>query len=323
MVFTGSRRPGKRPQMIFDSSGDHNLSKGFTLILCFSRLWCFRKFFVSFEKMKIDLDNCNLLIIDNSDDRRLRDALHDRAKEYAGSFRTVRLYKTWRIYQRPMITAKKIKWENSQLAPIYGMHMDAMRLCRTRRFVMMEDDTLAPPETIPRLLELLDENPNCAMATAIQAMRQQQVTMPTYMGIYYVEREGTQLIWWASPSPNLKGVHKIDGAGWYCFASYKDIFLKADKKLARETDGTRHFAADLQQVNNIRQMGYDVLADFGLWTKHISKYGKDFFHWGKKQCRPHLCVWVPEWQCYARAGEMKEPIHYKLVGRLTRQKDRS
>lgn len=322
MVYLGKRQKGKRPQMIFDSSKEKDLSKGFTLILCFSRLWCFMKFFEHFERMNIDMKNCNLLIIDNSNDRKLRNLLYDRAREYANGFRTVRLYKTWRLYQRPLLTAKVIKWKDSQNGPILGMHLDALRLCKTRRFVMIEDDTLCPPDAVPRLLEILDENHNCGMATAIQAMRQSAAYMVTYPAVYYVTKKDEKIVENVTLSPYLRGVHQIDGTGWFCFASYKDIFLKATRELMKVSDKARNYAVDVLHVSIIRDQGYDVLADFDVWTGHYMMEGKTGFVWKKKHCKPMLSKWIPEWHTFAKVTNLAEPIHYKLLRRLTRKRDR-
>jgi len=322
MVFTGKVREGKKGELLFSSGRQKNRARGFTLFLCFSRKWCYIRFFENFEKMELDVTSCNLVILDNSDDEKLRDLLLDRAKAYAGHFQTVRLWKSWRLYQRPLVNTKVITWENSQLAPIHGMHRDAMELCKTREFVMIEDDTLPPVDAVPRLLSMLCDNELCGMATGIQAMRQSSVFTPSYMGVYYVEREGDKLIEWLSPSPHLRGIHQVDGSGWYCFASYKDVFEEALDELVKARGSTKHFAADVMQVNNIRRKGWDVLADFSMWCGHFSLMDGSYYTWGKKNCRPALCTWVPKWKIYAKTTEMKDPLHFRLAGRLTRKKDR-
>jgi hypothetical protein len=322
MVYLGKRRPGKRAEMVLRKGTEIIRKKDFTLILCFSRTWCYIKFFEHFEKLRFDMKSCHLLIIDNSDNTKLRDLLLDRAKVYAGAFRSVRLYKTWRIYQRPLLTAKVITWKDSQNGPILGMHLDALRLTRTRRFVMIEDDTLVPPHAVSRLLNVLDENRNCGMATGIQAMRQSAAYMVSYPAVYYVKREGGRIVENVSLSPYLRGLHQIDGTGWYCFASYKDVFLRATREIMKQNDKIRNHAVDVLHTYFIRSFGYDVIADFGVWTGHYMVAGKEGFTWEKKHCKPMLSKWIPEWQTYSKVTNMKEPVHYKLLGRLTRRKDR-
>lgn len=323
MVFMGKVREGKEGGMVFTAGRLRSEKGDFTLFVCFSRKWCFQRFFENFERMTMDMDRCHLVVLDNSDDEKLRDLLLDRAREYVGHFKSVRLWKSWRLYTRPLKTAKAITWENSQLAPIHGMHRDAMRLCGTRVFVMIEDDTLPPEDAVPRLLSMLCDNNRCGFATGVQAMRQGSVFTPTYMGVYYVEREGDELREWLSPSPHLRGIHKVDGSGWYCFASYRDVFVRALDRMAEARGSTKHFAADVMQVNNIREAGYDVLADFSMWCGHFSLMQGEEFVWGKRQCRPTLCIWVPKWKVYAKTTEMKDAVHFELAGRLTRKKDKS
>jgi len=321
MVYLGTRRRGKRPDMVFESGRSRDKARGFTIIICFSRSWCFHKFFESFERMFIDMKRCHLLIIDNSDNTMLRDSLCDRAVAYSTHFKSVRLYKTWRLYQRPLLTKKTIAWKDSQNGPILGMHLDAMRLCKTSKFVMIEDDTLCPPDAVKRLLALLDKNPNCGMATAIQPMRQSAAYMVTYPGVYYVKMEGKKIVENVTPSPYLRGVHKVDGSGWYCFASYKRLFSKTTRMLMSVDDRTRNYAVDVLGVNHIRSLGFDVLADFGCWCGHFSKLGGDDFVWKKKHCKPMISRWIPEWQTNMKVINASKPVHYKLLRRLTRKKD--
>jgi len=323
MVYLGTVRKGKRGEMVYEHGTRKVREKDFTLILCFSRMWCFQRFFESFERMTIDLEHCHLSIVDNSDNTALRDALLERAREYSRHFRSVRLYKSWRLYQRPLLTAKVIAWKDSQNGPILGMHRDAMRLCETERFVMIEDDTLCPPDAVPRLLSLLDDNPKCGMATGIQPMRQSAAFMVTYPGVYYVKRTRDKVLEMATPSPFLRGVHKVDGSGWYCFASYKRLFSETTRLLMKVDDRRRNFAVDVLGVSYFKTLGYDVLADFGLWCGHYTKLQGSDFIWKRKHCRPMISKWIPEWQINMKATNISEPVHYKLLGRLTRQKDRS
>jgi len=323
MVYLGTRHEGKRGQMVY-SKGNGDVQKhDFTLIICFSRMWCFQKFFESFEKMKIPMGKCHLLIFDNSNNKSLRDALLDRAKAYSGSFKSVRLYKSWRLYQRPLLTAKTITWKDSQNGPILGMHLDSLRLCKTEKFVMIEDDTTCPVGAVPRLLDALEKNPKCGMVTGIQAMRQSAAYMVSYPAVYYVTKKGGRIVESVTLSPYLRGLHQIDGTGWYCFASYKKIFMQATRKIMKLDDRTRNFAVDVMHVSYIRDAGYDVLADFGVWTGHFMLDGKSMFTWGKELCKPMLSTWSEIWQTHARVSNLKEPIHYKLLRRLTRKRDRN
>lgn len=286
-------------------------------------MWCFQKFFEHFEKMIMPMDRCHLLIFDNSDNTVLRDALLDRARAYSSSFRSVRLYKSWRLYQRPLLTAKVITWKDSQNGPILGMHLDVLRMCRTEKFVMIEDDTTCPPQAVPRLLQALEDNPKCGMVTGIQAMRQSAAYMVSYPAVYYVTKKGDRIIENVTLSPYLRGLHQIDGTGWYCFASYKKIFLQATRKLLKLDDKTRNHAVDVMHVSYIRDAGHDVLADFEVWCGHFMMDGRSQFTWEKKHCKPMLSSWNEKWQTYSKVTNMKEPIHYKLLRRLTRKRDRN
>jgi len=56
----------------------------------------------------------------------------------------------------------------------------------------------------------------------------------------------------------------------------------------------------------------------------MNAHGKDIIFWGKKQARPQLDVWLPEWQTYAQGVCLSEPsskaVLKKLMKRLTKSR---
>ena len=154
-------------------------------------------------------------------------------------------------------------------------------------------------------------------------MRQTAAYLVTYPGVYYVKRTCCKVLETVTPSPHLRGVHKVDGSGWYCFASYKHLFSRTTRLLLEVDDRTRNYAVDVLGVSYMKDLGYDVLADFGLWCGHYSMLGGSEFIWKKRHCKPMISKWIDEWKINMKTTNVSEPVHYKLLRRLTRQKDRS
>lgn len=322
-----TRMKGKKPEFLIDTTGGKDMARGFTLIATFSRAWCIHNWFAAFNHLKIDMKNCHLLVIDNSDMVNVRDGLVEKLKVYKAFFYTTRLYKTWRMGGAELVTMENMDWNVGKLPYIYEMHKDMMRLCTTKKFVLMEDDTLPPykerPDVVGRLLATLGRNPKAGIVTAIETGRSMIPWTRSRLGIHYLKREGNKILWRLSPSPHMRGVHPVDACGWYCCASYKELWLRAFEGMDRYVEDVPRFAMDVVHTNNIKLLGYDILADFSLWCVHMDSSQDGLIFWGKKQCRPQLDVWLPEWEEYAQGVTLTKPGHRKILRRLKCQRERN
>jgi hypothetical protein len=320
------RMKGKRPEFLIDTTKGKDMKRGFTLFLCFSREWCIHNFFAAFNHLKIDMENCHLMVIDNSDLAGVRDGLLKKLEVYKDFFYTTRLLKTWRQGGRELVTQEHKEWHVGKLPYIYEMQKDMMRLCTTERFVILEDDTLPPykehPEVVMRLLGLLDENPKAGVASAVATGRAQVAWVKTRLGVHYLERDGNRVLWRLSPNTDLKGVHKMDACGWYCCASYRDVWVKAFEGMDGYIEEVPRFAMDVVHTNNIKRAGRDVLVDFGLWCEHMNHSAEGIIFWGKRQARPQIDVWMPEWKTYAQGVLLTEPAHKKVIMDIVRDRDK-
>jgi len=326
------RRTGhNRGSLIVNEGSARPEPDDFTLLIPFSRHWCVAPFFDAFHRAEIDVKKCHLVIIDNTDNLILEKRLTARAKLYAGFFKSVRLFKTWRQGGRESIVSKnpegKKGWRSSKIPYIFELHKDMMRLCRTERFVLLEDDTIPPfrkfPHLVHRLLSILDENPLCGISTAIETGRSMITFFPVRLGVHYLEREGNRIIWRLSPGPNLSGVHKVDACGWYCCASYKDLWVRAIRDMSRYVEDVPRFALDVIHTNNIMRAGYDILADFSLWCTHMQHTNAGIFHWGKKHAQASIDLWIPWLNDYAQGMGLTQPHHEKLIRDIVRKRDRT
>lgn len=317
------RMEGKKPEFLIDTTGGKDTARGFTLISCFSRAWCARNFFYAFNRLKIDMKNCHLLVIDNSDLATVRDELMRFVSVYRDAFYTVRLLKTWRQGGRELVTMNNAEWNVGKLPYIYEMHKDMMKLCTTEKFVLLEDDTIPPykthPDVVMRLLSMLEKYPRCGIATAIATGRSHVAYAKTRLGVHYVERDENRLVWRLSPSPKLQGIYKVDACGWYCCASYKKLWLRGLEGMDEYVADVPRFAMDVMQTNNIKRLGWDILADFSMWCQHMNHTSDGIIFWGKKQAVPMLDVWLPDWKVYAQGIVLNMPHHKKLMEKIIRK----
>lgn len=317
------RQPGKRPEMIVDTTKGKDLKRGFTLIICFSRAWCVHNFFAAFNHLLIDMKNCHLLLFDNSDSRVLREEMIKKMKIYSDKFYTARLYKTWRQGGRELVTQENAEWNVGKLPFIYEMHKDFLRLCTTDRFVLLEDDTLPPykrhPEVVMRLLSMLEQNPRAAVVTALATGRSSTAYAKTRLGVHFLKREGNKLIWRLSPNPKLRGLRKVDATGWFCCAALKEPWLRAFDGMDEYVADVPRFALDVIHTNNIKRLGYDLLADFDMCCEHMNHTSDVILFWGRKQARPQLDLWLPEWQVYAQGVLLTTPEAKPILKEITRK----
>jgi len=321
------RQEGKKAEMLVDTTKGKDMKKGFTLIVCFSRAWCVQNFFAAFNHLQIDMKNCHLLIFDNSDSVVLQGKLQAKAETYKDSFYTTRLYKTWRQGGRELVTMENSEWNVGKLPYIYEMQKDFLGMCTTDKFVLLEDDTLPPykdrPDVVMNMLETLENNPKAALVSAIATGRSSVAYAKTRLGIHYLKREGNRVLWRLSPSQHLRGLHKVDATGWFCCAALKEPWLRAFDGMDEYVEDIPRFAMDVVHTNNIKLLGYDLLADFDLWCAHMNHTPDRIIFWGKKQCRPQLDIWLPEWKVYAQGvmltTEECKPHLKKLMLKLGRK----
>lgn len=317
------RQPGKKAEMIFDTTKGKDLERGFTLILCFSRAWCVKNFFAAFNQLRVDVDNCHLIVFDNSDSLVLRGELIKRVDVYKDSFYTARLFKTWRQGGRELVSQENAGWNVGKLPYIYEMHKDFLRLCTTDKFVLLEDDTLPPykshPEVVMRLLDTLEKHPKAAVVSALATGRSSIAYAKTRLGIHYLKREGNKVIWRFSPSARLRGLRQVDAVGWFCCAAYKEPWLRAFDGMDEYVADVPRFALDVVHTNNIKRLGYDILADFDMCCDHMNHTPDTILFWNRRQARPMLDVWLPEWQVYAQGVMLTAPECKPLLRRLIRK----
>jgi len=170
----------------------------------------------------------------------------------------------------------------------------------TETFACIEDDTIVPPNALERLYSLLDLNKKIAVVSALETGRSPYRTQKVRVGVHYIKRRGDLILERISPSPYLRGVREVDACGWYCFVAYTDIWKQALKLMPRNRSKIPRFALDGLHTNNIKRLGYKILADFDLWCLHMNLCGGQIIFWERDQARKTLDVWLPRWKKHAQ-----------------------
>ncbi len=299
----------RTPRFLFDNTEGKNMQDGFTLVVCFSRNWCVGPFFKAFNKLRIDLDKCHLLIFDNTDNVLLENSLKRKVDIYKDIFYTTRLYKSWRKGGDQRMGAEDRGFHYSKLPYIYAMHLDFLKMITTDKFVLLEDDTLPPPMAVHKLLQHLEKNPDVGVATAIATGRSPFKFVKTRLGVHYIKRKGNKILERITPRPYLEKARiktfSVDACGWYCCASYKHLWELGFKGMDKFLSEIPRFALDNFHTNNIKRAGWDILADFSLQCKHMNLSGGRILYWTIKQAVPMLDIWIPKYKTYAQGVIIK------------------
>jgi len=290
----------KKADYIFNNMKNKDKKKGFTLVMTFSRRWCIHNFFATFMKMDLDMKNIHLLIFDNTDNALIEKDLMYWVEALKEAFLSTRLWKSYSRGVDRLIIDADIGFKGSKLPFIYKMQEDIIKLVHTDVFVQLEDDTLAPPKAVTKLVKILKTHKNCGVATAIETGRSQDPWAKTRLGVHYIKMKGHMLIERLSLSPHHKGHVKVEGCGFYCFATYTNIWREAFKKMPADMDNIPRFAMDNIFTNKIYQMGFDIIADFSLWCAHMNIAQTIIIFWGKKQAIKMADLWIPKYKTYAQ-----------------------
>ncbi|MHA1227914.1 MAG: hypothetical protein ACTSPV_14300 [Candidatus Hodarchaeales archaeon] len=290
----------KTPRIMFDDTEGVDMKKGVTLVVCFSRRWCIHNFFACMTKLKLPDEPVHLLMFDNNESVLLFEELSKEYEKYKGAFASARYYKSFRTGGALRSEAKKSSYKLSKLPKIYAMHRDVIKMLTTERFVMLEDDTLFPGNCMVKLLKLIDNNNDVGIAIGISTGRSPTKHIPTRLGVHYLEMENGFIRRRISPRDTLKGIYEVDCCGWYCFASYKTIWAKGFVGMSKYLHKIPRFALDNYHTYNIHKMGYKILADFSIWTKHMNANQDRILFWTKGDAVPMLDIWLPEFNVYAQ-----------------------
>lgn len=294
-----SKKP--KHKILIDTTAGKDMDKGFTLTLLFSRMWCVTPFFNAFSKMRIPLDDCHLVILDNTDKAPLGEMLTEIGNDLKDRFYTLRLIKTFRQGSRSLRTNPQRKFKKSKLPFIYDAYRDLIRLVTTKNFINIEDDTICPPHTIMRLLSHLDTYGNDIFVSGIEPNRGPDPGIKSRLGVHYIHRKENFMLQRVSLSPKCQGVKEVDAAGWYCCLTSKRVWKSGFKGLPEYVNEIPHFALDMFHTNNIKLQGYPILADFRIHCFHLHPTPTKILYWKPIDAVSQLDYFIPQYKTWCQA----------------------
>ena len=274
-------------------------SRGFTLSILFSQLWVLKAFFDNFRNLVVPMDDCHLLIVDNSDLVPLGNALKSICENFIGYFKSVRLYKT---YRRGGICIKggiHNRVCDTKLPPIILGYLDIARLTNTKILINMEDDTLIPQNGIIKLLEDYEKFGPKAFITGIESNRGDDIDQKTRLGLYYIKTNHNKFIERISLSPKCKGIVDIDASGHFFFITTKELFRTGFINMYQFLNKSGHMAPDTYHTYNLKSMGVRILADFDVRCLHLHPTPLRILKWDPSKAVSTLDYYIKEWDHWA------------------------
>lgn len=282
--------------------------KGFTLAVLFSRIWALKPFFDCFQKLRVPLEDCHLLIVDNTDKAPLGEALTEICKNFVGYFRSVRLYKTYREGGKVIVSDTHKKFCDSKLPAIILGYLDIARLTTTKTLINIEDDTLVPSDAILRLLQDRKKFGSKTFITGVECNRGNDLRRNSRLGAYWVRCEDEKLLERVSASPTCKGVVEIDACGHFCFITSKALFRRGFKNMYRYQNKSFHFAPDTYHTYNLKNQGVKILMDTNIQCIHIHPTPRKILYWHPKQAISTLDYYIPKWCTWCEPTGLKQKV---------------
>ena len=300
--ITLSKKP--KHETLIDTTAGKDMKKGFTLTLLFSRMWCVNPFFKAFSKFRIPLDDCHLVILDNTDKKPLGDILTEVGNDLKERFYTLRLIKTFRQGSRSLRTNPQQNFRKSKLPFIYEAYRDIARLVTTKNFINIEDDTICPPHTIMRLLSHINTRGRDIFISGIEPNRGPDPEIKSRLGVHYIYRINNLMLQRVSLSPKCQGVKEVDACGWYCFLTSTKVWRSGFKGMPDYLNNIPHFALDMFHTNNIKRKGYPVLADFRIHCFHIHPTPDKILYWRPVDAVSQIDYYIPQYKIWCQAQNL-------------------
>jgi hypothetical protein len=283
---------------LFKQINKPDYNKTFTLVATFSRGWCVKPWFDNFQKQKFDRSNCHLLLFDNTDNAVLAILLKEYAEKLKKQFASVVVYKSYRKGSTQLINEPNLSFKFSKLPVIFKMHCDIVRLVKTKVFIIIEDDTLPKhPKTIPKLRKLLSL-PNCVLASAVEAGRNPYLN-PVGVGVHQkvVIKDNKILLRFSFP-PFTSGVIEADATGFYCFATYTNLYKKTLQKAKKHVSKMPRWGMDTYITNLLKNGNKKIYVDFSLWCWHMQLLAGKIYFFDEKDAVADAYIYIKELKDY-------------------------
>jgi hypothetical protein len=270
-----------------------------TLVGTFSRLKMVKPWFTALKKIDLPRDRIKLFIYNNTAEKDLHEAIITELSSIRDDYADVSYYQSGRRGGSTILGQDNNNFFTSKLKPIWEMWNDIKNKITTNIFMLIEDDTIAPPNAFNNLLNDLFSLPKAGFITGIETGRTAYPYQKVGLGVHYLVRDGNKLIQTKNLSPDCTGVQEIDCSGHYCFMTYTDLYKKAFKDMNEWVHTLTFFGMDLMLINHIQMLGYKLYADFDVWCDHLQMVGGKIYPFNKNNAIRLGSIWIPEFQNYA------------------------
>ena len=291
------------PEYLINTLKESHKLEGVTLVLCFSRRWCVAPFFEVFKKLnfccKLKKESFHLLIFDNSDNALLQNELLAQLESFKEGWCSVRYYKTWRQGGQVIRGEINNDFYKSKIYPISEMQHDIVNLVYTDKFIQLEDDEVPQNlNVIPKLLALLQLK-GVGIASGVSCARS-PIKAKCGMGVHQlVALENDRIIKRICCAPACTGIREVQATGFYCFATYTEIWRHALERARKVASGLPHWAFDTWVTHQVYLAGHKILARFDCWCDHIQIMGAEVYRYNQKDAVLDCYIYIPELKVYA------------------------
>jgi hypothetical protein len=227
----------------------------YTLFVPFTRLWFVDNFLFNLERMSLNWTYTEVVFYNDTNDKELQKKLVD-----------------WCVKLKPILGGAKVYMSNKK-APgewdsvttrrdrIVAMKEYSKELIGNSEMVLcLEDDTIAPANTLDMLEHYMKGYPDVGMASGVQVGRWAYrvigawditpIDNPTHVCTVPFRGAGAQF---------------VDGVGWYCYLTTTELYKAATYRYEAECLGP-----DVCFAWDLRKQGYKVIIDWDVKTAHVA-----------------------------------------------------
>jgi len=297
-----------KPKMLINTTTDKDMKKGFTLSFLFSSTHCVTPFFNALSKMMIPLDDCHLIIYDNSDLSPLKIMLEDVANQLKDRFYSLRLFKSYRQGSCQTVMDRKTSNKPTKIPFIIDGYKSILKMVTTKVWINIEDDTIAPPHTVMRLLKDFESMGPDVFISGVEPHRMTTPYEKTRLGAYYFYTDGYALWQRVSLSPKCRGLKRVDACGHYCFITTKKIFRKGLLKMPMFLNNPYFVVFDGRHTYNLTRKGIPVYVDFNLRCLHMHPTPEGYIYASVKKAVSQTDYYIPQYKVWALGVDLGEDV---------------
>ena len=245
----------------------------FTIVLKFSRDWCLDPFFKRFNSMKFDRGECNLIMINNTQDLFISIEFFRHLAEKINEFKTIQIIQTnqTKSFRNNILNSRGVPhpfhtWSSQKSFQMIKLIGD---LVRDEIHIQLEDDTLPHVDTI-NLLLLHMKDPKVSIAFGPVPHRERGFKVVGHNAYNLMKFDENGFLLARSNFPVYKiGVYECEAAGYCNIAFRKEPYKKAIQFIENLKVGIRGSGSDIYFTNSMKKSGGKILCDFSLWGEHM------------------------------------------------------